>query len=104
MFRTSLFAIAASSLLLQPAYAGQRVAYDRDALADPAAVARLYADIEAAARKVCRRDLLNSPYGYYTMDRCVKDSVARAVAEVGSSELSAYAQGAPTSRDYASVE
>lgn len=104
MFRTSLFALAASALLLQPALAEERIAFDRDSLSDPAKVAALYAEIEAAAHRVCRRDLLHSPYGFYTLNRCVKESVARAVAESGSPELVAYAEGAPVAKAYASAE
>jgi len=105
MFRTSLFAIAASACLLQPTFADQRIVFDRADLADPESVAALYAEIEAAARKECKRDLLGSPFGFYMLDDCVKESVARAVADANSPELAAYAAGeAVEAKDYASVE
>lgn len=105
MFRTSLFAIAASACLLQPAFASQRIVFDRGDLADPEAVAELYAEIEAAARKECRRDLLGAPFGFYLLDECIKESIARAVADADSPELSAYAAGeAVEAKDYASAE
>ncbi|MEQ8936947.1 MAG: UrcA family protein [Amphiplicatus sp.] len=105
MFRTSLFAIAASAYLLQPAFADQRIAFDRADLADPEAVAALYAEIEAAARKECKRDLLGSPFGFYLLDECVKESVSRAVADADAPELAAYAAGESAEpKDYASVD
>ncbi|MEE2691052.1 MAG: UrcA family protein [Pseudomonadota bacterium] len=105
MFRTSLFAVAASIFVLQPAFAGSKIVFDRADLADPEAVAALYAEIEAAARKECKRDLLSSPVGVYQMKSCVKDAVARAVADVGSPELAAYAAGETAeAKDYASAE
>ena len=105
MFRTLLFALAASACLLQPAFADRRIVFDRAGLADPEAVAALYAEIETAARKECKRDLSGSPHGFYLMDGCVKDSIARAVADSGSPELAAYAAGETAeAKDYAAAD
>lgn len=95
MFRQTAIAFAALFALLPaaPASAGEaRVAYDRAALADPAYAAQVYAEIERAARALCRKELASRPYGHYQLDRCVREAVDRAVAASDSPALAAAAR------------
>lgn len=97
MIRTTFFALAAISAFAQPAFAAdQVVAYDRTALSDTAEVESLYARLETAAIKACQADLSGDPLAFYKMDACVEDTVARAIAEIDSPELTAYAGAAPS--------
>ncbi|MBB5517802.1 UrcA family protein [Amphiplicatus metriothermophilus] len=95
MFRQKAIAFAALFVLVgaaAPASAGEaRIAYDRAALADPAYAAEVYAEIKAAARALCRKELASRPYGRYQIDRCVRDAVDRAVAAADSPALAAAA-------------
>lgn len=104
MFRTSLFALAASAITL-PAFAAEtRVSYNPADLDDPAKVAALYAELEAAAYKVCRKELRYSPFRNHRIDDCAADALARAVDSSGLPELAAYAAGEPAARDYAAAQ
>lgn len=105
MFRTSVFALAAIAALSTPAAAGGvTVRYNPAQLEDPAKVEALYAEIEAAALKVCRQDLLSSDFGRYRLKDCVEYSISRAVQDVGSPALSAYVAMAPAPRAYAAAD
>lgn len=68
------------------------VQYERQELASPAGVARLYQRLRLAADQVC------APYESILLqrqrahDRCVAESLARAVADVHDAGLSAYSE------------
>lgn len=72
--------------------AEQRVAVDRSRLDDPQYAAALYGEIADAARAACRAELGGSPLYQSQMRSCVKDAIARAVADVGAPELAAVAE------------
>lgn len=96
MIRTLLFATAANTFINLPAFAAdQVVAFDRERLDDPAYVEALYADIEAMARKVCKKELRGSALYHSEMDYCVRRSVADAVEQIGHPMMTTYAEGAP---------
>jgi UrcA family protein len=94
MLRT-LFIATTTSLTALPAYADDyTVSYDRSQFSNPEYVAGLYADIEEAARKACREEITPPVYRSYLSElrSCVEKTIAAAIAEIGSPELSAFAQ------------
>ena len=63
---------------------------------------QLHADIVKAASNACWADLKGEPLAGYIYPECVRRSVARAVAQVGNTELASYAARTPaTSVSYA---
>lgn len=94
MIRTLFFATAAISGISTAALAGgKEVQFDRASLNEPAYVEALYAEIEQAAREVCKSELLGSPYYHSKVRSCIKASLARALADVDSPLLTAFAEG-----------
>jgi len=59
------------------------------------ATEQLHADIVRAASKACWADLKGEALAGYIQPECVRRSVARAVAQVGNTELAAYAARTP---------
>ncbi len=62
---------------------------------------QLHADIVKAAASACWSDLRGEPLAGYIYPECVRRSVARAVAQVGNTELASYAARTPTTVSYA---
>lgn len=91
MHRKSAIAAFALSLCAAPAFAGERVAFDRAQLDDPAYVAALYEKIEDAAKKECFKSISSSLYFQQRFAACVEDTVETAIAEIGSQALVAHA-------------
>lgn len=58
---------------------------------------QLHADIVKAASKACWADLKGEALAGYIQPECVRRSVARAVAQIGDTELSSYAARTPAS-------
>lgn len=95
MIRT--LAIAASVFAVAQATASAAemvVEYDRTRLNDAAYVEELYAELESAAKSVCKKELAGSPIIVSTMRSCIETTLAESVEKIGAPLLTAYADGA----------
>ena len=94
MIRTIAFAASVFTILQSSAFAaGVQVEFDRARLNDPAYVEALYAELETAARSVCKKELAGSPLYLAQMKSCVEATLADSVEKVGAPMLTAYADG-----------
>lgn len=83
MIRTITLAAAAAALLAMPAAAQVEVRVS----AVGKSAAQLHADINAAARKVCRRAANGATFFHEELDRCVKQTVSETIAKSGDPAL-----------------
>ncbi|WP_339747974.1 UrcA family protein [uncultured Maricaulis sp.] len=97
--RPILSALAASMLLSGPVSAQARsVSFDRSELNSEAGAARVLEKIDSAARAACRTENRNSAMEALSNRICVRDTVARAVAEIRSPCLTDLGSGLLTQR------
>lgn len=105
MIRKMLFATAAFTLTQTAAFAAEKVVeFDRDRLDDAAYVEALYAELEDAAKAVCRDALSGSGVDLGAYASCVEDTLADSVKEVASPMLTAYAEDAAEPAQLASTQ
>lgn len=95
---------ALASLAAAPAaWAETAIAFDRAALSDPAAAAALYAEVQTAAERACRKEfdglsVLGAQVRRRAVERCVVETVDRAVRDVGAAALVAVHEGRSDAR------
>ena len=65
------------------------IAFERHELLDPVRLARLEAQIEAAATRVCREDLLGDLLRPVTLRACIRDATNRAMEALESHQRAA---------------
>ncbi len=105
MIRKMFFATAAFTLAQTAAFAGEKVVeFDRDRLNDAAYVEALYAELEDAAKAVCRDALSGAGIDLGAYSSCVEDTLADSVKQVASPMMTAYAGDEAAPAQLASAE
>lgn len=99
---SKLFIAAAGTMTVLAGASGvaaqSAIAFDRAALADPAAVEALYADIRAVAERACRKEhdglsVLGARVRRVAVERCVSETVDAAVRDANAPALHALHDG-----------
>ncbi len=94
-FKKTLVAVLAAAAAGAAGFAGIASAAEIRVPVSGKSTEQLHADIVRAASSACWVDLKGEPLAGYIYPECVRRSVARAVAQVGNTELAAYAARTP---------